>query len=538
MGIVGTSSTTQHGYQGYDSLVPEGIFNHGERPRRDVAFAVLYVLLLLATFAGGMYGLNGMNHDVFDTDFSDQKNCAATPSAPNHALEASADEEDDVKLTSHFWKRAVVFIAFTLVVTPIIGYCLLKAMFNHASKMVHYSMVFNLASLIFGGILTLSVSTGGAVMYFLFAALWGLVWWLWRDQFELIARLFSVSSAGLRENPHLCTLAVAVKVFLMVMLLPLMLCIVAAYSNGHVTSNSRVESYNNINNTCLDSDQNEVDCCAWETDGWALSYIFFALLSTLWTVMLAFEIRLFSISGAISQWYFMPAGQSTEGTTVSSLKLAFGPAFGTLCLGSLVLTFVEILRNMTESARRRRNNFIMMIIACCLECIYSLIEYISKFATIFAAITGSSFCESAQEVMTLLKRNFISSYAVWWLPKFVLNCVACCLALLWGAAVFAGFYLEESARHVSKASSEALLLAVICGLIVLVILSFFITLLIDIIEVIYLCYIMDLDRQTVTKEEVHAVFVALPTNDSTGAAVQQPGGSYAYAAPAAVPSSV
>lgn len=71
----------------------------------------------------------------------------------------------------------------------------------------------------------------------------------------------------------------------------------------------------------------------------------------------------------------------------------------------------------------------------------------SSFATIFAAITGLGFCEAGKEVTSILKRNFLSSYAVWWMPAFVLNSIALTAALGWGMVTGVIFYLEVRAQE-------------------------------------------------------------------------------------------
>jgi hypothetical protein len=50
------------------------------------------------------------------------------------------------------------------------------------------------------------------------------------------------------------------------------------------------------------------------------------------------------------------------------------------------------------------------LLACCLQCIWGLIEYITKFATVRAAITGEAFFEAGRNVTQLLTRNFLKAY--------------------------------------------------------------------------------------------------------------------------------
>lgn len=92
-----------------------------------------------------------------------------------------------------------------------------------------------------------------------------------------------------------------------------------------------------------------MDCCVWQADGWVGPYMALSSVTLLWSTFLVFEIRTFTISGTIAQWYFSPPGlTSTQGTTKRSLRHALGASFGSLSLGSLVLTLVQLLRNAME----------------------------------------------------------------------------------------------------------------------------------------------------------------------------------------------
>ena len=53
---------------------------------------------------------------------------------------------------------------------------------------------------------------------------------------------------------------------------------------------------------------------------------------------------------------------------------------------------------------------------------------------------------------------------------------------------------------------EAALLAVLCFLMSAVVLAFFSSVLLNVIDAVFLCYALDLDTQSVTKQEVHEVF--------------------------------
>jgi hypothetical protein len=84
----------------------------------------------------------------------------------------------------------------------------------------------------------------------------------------------------------------------------------------------------------------------------------------------------------------------SAGLVGDSLRNALGPSFGTIAFGSFVLTMVEIGKAAAERMRRdedNRGNILVCLVTTCLECIYAIIEYISKFATLQAAMTGAAF---------------------------------------------------------------------------------------------------------------------------------------------------
>ena len=51
----------------------------------------------------------------------------------------------------------------------------------------------------------------------------------------------------------------------------------------------------------------------------------------------------------LMQWYFAPPGlASTKGSTMLSIRHAFANHFGSLCLGSAILTVVQMARQAAE----------------------------------------------------------------------------------------------------------------------------------------------------------------------------------------------
>ena len=55
-------------------------------------------------------------------------------------------------------------------------------------------------------------------------------------------------------------------------------------------------------------------------------------------------------------------------------------------------------------------HFLITVLAISLQCIWALVEFLTKFATVRAAITGEAFFEAGRNVTDLLRRNFLKAF--------------------------------------------------------------------------------------------------------------------------------
>lgn len=76
-------------------------------------------------------------------------------------------------------------------------------------------------------------------------------------------------------------------------------------------------------------------------------------------------LQVFTISGAIAQWYYTPVGAAPvagRSRTLLSLGHALGPSFGSLCLGGLLLALIAQLRSMLQNAQVRRGARLLLLL--------------------------------------------------------------------------------------------------------------------------------------------------------------------------------
>jgi len=156
--------------------------------------------------------------------------------------------------------------------------------------------------------------------------------------------------------------------------------------------------------------------------------MFFMVFGFLW--MSAFLSAVFQhvVAGAIATWYFSrdvtgprPVGSSS----FTSLFRAFTTSLGSLAFGSLLIAIVEFLNFLLQTAKRSNSrNKLVVYVATCMQCLLGCIEgivrYVNKFAYIYVAMHGHSFCKAAKECFDLVSRNFFTTVIMDVISGFVL----------------------------------------------------------------------------------------------------------------------
>lgn len=71
---------------------------------------------------------------------------------------------------------------------------------------------------------------------------------------------------------------------------------------------------------------------------------------------------------------------------------------------------------MQKARQERDRNLLVACAAACLSLLLSLLEYVTRFATVRAAITGEAFFAAGRNVVALLSRNAMDAFGVWWVP--------------------------------------------------------------------------------------------------------------------------
>lgn len=513
-------------------------FNYSRVPR-DRIFGIFFALVWAACIVGGIYAITHRSTAFVHTDFQDPASCPLDPTDGHRRLmELHAQHKGDFSV-SDFMRLTGRWLAVSALLALGLGVAFIHLFKHHSAVMtkatVGTQVAFPAAMAI---VFIVSGQPLGALMFGGLAALSAWVFYLWRDQIDLATRLLGVSAHGLAANAGIVPATICLSLGSLVAIAPLCAFLGFAFMNGEVIPNPQRQG----SLQCVDAEGQDVLCCSWQPNSFARAYMGCAVVTLLWTMLLANQIRVFVTSGAVAQWYFAPSGSLTapRGTTRLSLKHALGPSFGSLCLSSLVLTISQLIRDAMDNASRENDEIgvgtiIKTIFICLAQCCLSVLEYLTKFATVLMAVTGEAFMDAGRHVTDLLLRNLLNAFAstVWFTPLVIR---LACLTMSAGWGLLSGgayYYLHRSSALEATPGLNASVLGVSVFVVTQFVLSFIGGILLSVLDAVFICWAIDRDSQTVSHPEVYSVFQTVPI---PGAVVEQPDGDIQYGAGEAAPS--
>jgi len=119
---------------------------------------------------------------------------------------------------------------------------------------------------------------------------------------------------------------------------------------------------------------------------------FFMMIVYFWGGYVAFNTCHVAFAGVFGRWYF---GKENGSTVSSSIKTAVTTAFGSICLGSLIIAVIRALEELMKKMQRdaeESGNTVVQLLACVLQCIINcigdILEWISTYVFVQVAIRG------------------------------------------------------------------------------------------------------------------------------------------------------
>ncbi|KAE8008735.1 hypothetical protein FH972_005223 [Carpinus fangiana] len=482
-------------------------YNYGPRPFKDLPFLVLFLLIVLCTFGFGLFSV--FNRNTYYSDLSS----FSYSSNSSSCVESSVSELSPTtwfsfysfsSSSSSFLDSLLWVFVITFVLSVPICLLLLLALKHYTKQIVYVSLPFFVVIPIFFNVYwfvacTLSSSCSDAfplvyrilVLVFVFLVIAVIVWIFvvnWH-RIELTVSIIGVASDALSRNLGLFLVLPCMSLGLVIYYAPIVVFLVFASHNGEIVPKETDGEYT----------------CVWKQDGWVPAYYALAILTMLWSLAAMVEAQVYVISGTIAQWHFSKEGQTPRRSIRSSLRNAFGPSSGTICLSGLLICAVRVVRAAVDTATQESlPGIVNLMLRCCVNVFLSAIDFLNKFTINFVAITGESYCTSARMTYELLKRNLLSAVFVETISTRLLAGIIFVLSAIYAIAACAIL------KAVSNLGVDSYYVAALAWVLLIMVLGFFVHVLDNAIDTIYVCYAVDRDRGEVCKQEVHEVFVHLP----------------------------
>ncbi|WRX13714.1 Choline transporter-like - like 2 [Theobroma cacao] len=482
-------------------------FNYGPRPFKDLPFLILFVLLVVCTFAFGIFSIFHRNTNYSNvSSFTYDSN--STSCVQDSSFLSNSDWVFEISLVSLSSSSLWTYLVWTLVITLILSVpiCfLLLLLLKHYTKQIVYALLpFFIIMPIFFDVywfvactLTSSCSDAFPLVYRILVLVFvllvvGIIVWIivsnWQ-RIESTVRIIAVASDALSRNLGLFLVIPLLTVGLAIYYAPIVVFLVFARFNGKIVAKESNGEYT----------------CVWKQDSWVPAYYTLAILTMLWSLTAMVEAQVYVISGTIAQWYFSKDDSKPKRSIRSSLRNAFGPSSGTVCLSGLLICAVRLVRAAVDSAREEDvPRIVKLVLRCCVNALLSAIDFLNKFTINFAAITGEAYCTSARMTYELLKRNLLSAVFVETVSTRLLAGVIFVLSAVYAIVVCAILH------GVSNLGVNAYIVAVLAWVLLIIVLGFFVHVLDNVIDTVDICYAIDRDRGEVYKQEVHEVYVHLP----------------------------
>ncbi|MCL7024451.1 hypothetical protein MKW94_023899 [Papaver nudicaule] len=525
--LLSSSSPHDEIIESDENQYPIITFNYDSRTYQDLPFSILFFLFLLCTFGFGIFSIFHRNPNSSSSDLSsftynfNTSSCVKIKSSPPFASNFLTTVLEDFKFgdqislvglgfgsssSSHVLKDLILTLIVTLVLSGPFALGLLWLLRHYTKQIIYSSIPFFVLIPIFFNVYWFVACTikskcrdAFPLVYRILALLFvfliiGVIVWIivvnWH-RIELTVRIVGVASDALARNLGLFAVLPCLTIGLVIYYVPIVVFLVFSSKNGKILPH-------------VDSEGSYT--CVWKQDRWVPAYYALAILTMLWSAAAMVEAQVFLISGTIAQWYFSKEDSMPMRSIRFSLRNAFGPSFGTVCFSGLLIAAVRIVRAAVDSARREDAlpGIVNLALRCCVNGLLSAVDFLNKFTINFAAITGEAYCSSAKMTYELLKRNLLSAVFVETVSTRILAGTIFVLSAIYAIVVCAIL------KGVSDLEVEVYFVAVAAGLLLIVVLGFFVHVLDNVIETVYVCFAIDRDKGEVFKQEVHDVYVHLP----------------------------
>uniref|UniRef100_A0A6N2M1C7 26S proteasome non-ATPase regulatory subunit 4 homolog n=1 Tax=Salix viminalis TaxID=40686 RepID=A0A6N2M1C7_SALVM len=458
-------------------------YNYGPRPFKDLPFVIFFVFVVLCTFGFGIFSVFHKNSNYSNLS-SYKYDLNSNSCVKNSTLSGFHEPRFDFYSLSSpgsvFLKSLIWTLVVTLILSVPVCFLLLLSLKHYTKQIVYVSLPFFVVIPIFFNVYwfvacTVSSSCSDAfplvyrilVLVFVFLII-GIIVWIFVANWhrvELTVKIIGVASDALSKNLGLFVVIPLLTLGLVVYYAPIVVFLVFARLNGKIVPKESKGEYK----------------CVWKQDSWVPAYYTLAILTMLWSLTVMVEAQVYVISGTIAQWYFTKEDAKPRRSIRSSLRNAFGPSSGTVCLSGLLICFVRLVRAAVDSASQENvPGMVNLVLRCCVKALLSAVDFLNKFTINFVAITGEAYCTSARMTYELLKRNLLSAVFVETVSTRLLAGITFVLSAIYAIVVCAIL------KGASSIGVYAYVVAALAWALLIIVLGFFAHVLENVIETVYI----------------------------------------------------
>ena len=388
---------------------------------RDPVWAALFLLHLLAYLGGGSYMLSKYA-DELTAPTNSTANATSLSSTPHYIVnphlysstyhptvfpstsygDASSNVNTTTSTDDHIrLQRDVIYLGLSsLAISAVVALLWLSLTKSFARTMIYTALVADiLVSLVMLVVCLMYGALIGVILFGVFALLKA-VWVYWmRSRIELAAVILTHAVHCIQKWP--ATVAAA------------FLSIVVQGSWTVGWGFCTVGFYYAVTRVTDAQNPQQVQ----QQDS-SVSYVvvFLTLVSFYWVSQVIKNTLHVTVSGVAATWYYLYPHGDYHSPTASSMKRALTTSFGSICLGSLVLSVVRALRvtvnmmaNQPGNVRNGGAAAVRAVCYCLAQCLLSIldrvVEYVNAYAFAYVALYGKSYCEAASAVWEVTRQH-------------------------------------------------------------------------------------------------------------------------------------
>ncbi|KAJ3181598.1 hypothetical protein HDU85_003540 [Gaertneriomyces sp. JEL0708] len=258
----------------------------------------------------------------------------------------------------------------------------------------------------------------------------------------------------------------------------------------------------------------------WHISGGTPWLAFFFLGMYFWTDSVIRNIEKTVVAGVVGEWYFRTheiPQDIKEDRTTKNLKAALTTNFGSVCFASLILGTVKAMQHVTSLIKRatRRDSSnpsqLHRFLTSCTDCWGHLAENVTTYALVHVGLTGSSFWKSSYITTRIFRRNLVLGLITNTVTRIIVAGIA---AIVAGCAGAVGWWISTNSMATGDQSGQTgifgggLVVGVFAGGVGWGVVRVLGGIVQNTVDATYICYLLDIDTNTVHCQNAHRIFGA------------------------------